>query len=95
MNSTQNDKMVVDIFNYFYPNNTITAYELNDDIRDTAAKMYAEALDASFLMSLVPQLPQTSLVTWLYLDEVKTLWATKKGADISEGVRSRIALDYM
>ncbi|WP_062061023.1 hypothetical protein [Aquimarina longa] len=94
MSSIQNDEMVAEIFNFFYPKNNIKAYDVTDDLRDLAAEMYAEALEASQAMHLVPRPTYTPSFKWLIKEGVKAVWRSKGGDEIYETVRVTVALKY-
>ncbi|MDY8137716.1 hypothetical protein [Aquimarina sp. 2201CG5-10] len=94
MSSIQNDEMVADILNFFYPDTTITLHEITEDLRELAAEMYAEALEASDTMHLVPRPTYTPSFKWLMKEGVKALWRSKGGDEIYETVRTTVALKY-
>ncbi|WP_378176705.1 hypothetical protein [Aquimarina sp. SS2-1] len=94
MSSISNDQMVVEILNFFYPNNTISEYDVTDDLGDLAAEMYAEALEASNAMHLVPRPTYTPSFSWLVKEGVKALWRSRGEDEIYESVRVTVALKY-
>ncbi|MFC5046398.1 hypothetical protein ACFSTE_03730 [Aquimarina hainanensis] len=91
--SVSDDKMVIDILTFFYPGEPILEHDLNNELRDLAAEMFAEALDASHLMDLVPRPTYTPSFSWLVKEGVKAVWRSKND-DIYEAVRGRVAINF-
>ncbi len=94
MSKIQDEQMVVEILTFFYPNSSISEYDITNDLGDLAAEMYAEALEASNSMHLVPRPSYTPSFSWLVKEGVKALWRSKGGDDIYESVRATVALKY-
>lgn len=94
MNTLQNDQMVVEILNFFYPESSISEHAVTDDLGDLAAEMYAEALEASNSMHLVPRPSYTPSFSWLIKEGVKAAWRSRTEGDIYESVRVTVALKY-
>jgi len=94
MSTLQNDQMVAEVLNFFYPQSSISEYNITDDLRDLAAKMYVEALEASNSMHLVPRPSFTPSFSWLIKEGVKAAWRSRKENDIYESVRVTVALKY-
>lgn len=94
MSTLHDDLMVAEILNFFYPNHTISEYNVTDDLGDLAAEMYAEALEASNAMHLVPRPTYTPSFSWLIKEGVKAIWRSKGGDEIYESVRVTVALKY-
>ncbi|GAA4106698.1 hypothetical protein GCM10022393_01250 [Aquimarina addita] len=94
MSSLQDDQMVVEILNFFYPKNTITVHTINDELKDLAAKMYAEALESSQVMHLVPRPSYTPSFNWLFKEGVKAVWRSRGGNDIYDSVRVTVARNF-
>jgi len=86
MSKLHDDLMVAEILSFFYPNNTISEYNVTDDLGDLAAEMYAEAIEASNVMHLVPRPTYTPSFSWLVKEGVKAVWRSKGGDDIYESV---------
>ncbi|WP_298547506.1 hypothetical protein [uncultured Aquimarina sp.] len=94
MSSIDNDQMVVEILNFFYPRNTISEHDVTDQLGDLAAEMYAEALEASAAMHLVPRPTYTPSMSWLVKEGVKAFWRSRGEDEIYESVRVTVALKY-
>ncbi|MGY3794107.1 hypothetical protein [uncultured Aquimarina sp.] len=94
MSSISDDQMVMEILNFFYPRNTISEYDVTDSLGDLAAEMYAEALEASAAMHLVPRPTYTPSLSWLVKEGVKTFWRSRGEDEIYESVRVTVALKY-
>ncbi|MBW1294547.1 hypothetical protein [Aquimarina litoralis] len=94
MSSISDDQMVAEILNFFYPTNTISEHNITNSLGDLAAEMYAEALEASAAMHLVPRPSYTPSLSWLVKEGVKAFWRSKGGDEIYESVRVTVALKY-
>jgi len=94
MSKILEDQMVAEILTFFYPDDSILEHNVTDDLGDLAAEMYAEALEASNAMHLVPRPSYMPSLSWLIKEGVKAFWRSKGGDEIYESVRVTVALKY-
>lgn len=94
MSSLQDDQMVVEILNFFYPESTIAVHNINDELKELAAKMFAEALESSHAMHLVPRPAYTASFSWLIKEGVKSVWRSNGKDEIYDSVRVTIARNF-
>jgi hypothetical protein len=88
-----NDEMVRQIFRFFYPDLSQPG-ALNDDLRDLAARMLADAIRGSREMDYVPRPPAKPGIGWLFTEAIKMAW--RKGMDegIYVAVKNVVAAKY-
>ena len=88
-----NDEMVREIFQFFYPDLTQPT-TLNDDLRNLAARMLAQAIEGSRAMDYVPRPPANPGIGWLFTQAVKMAWRRGKDEGIYVAVRNTVALAH-
>ncbi len=89
------DEMVIEVLNFFYPDNPINEHLLNTESRDLAAVMYAEGLKASDAMHLVPRPSLNPSFSWLQKEAVKAAWRSiQEDNNIYDAVKNTVALKF-
>lgn len=88
-----NDEMVRQIFRFFY-RELSQPTEINDALRDLAARMLADAIRGSRAMDYVPRPPANPGAFWLFSEAVKMAWRRGMDEGIYVAVRNVVAAKY-
>ncbi len=88
-----NDEMVREILTFFYPSLTPPT-EINDQLRQLAAVMLAQAIEGSRAMDYIPRPPSRPSPTWLFTEAVKIAWRRGRDEGIYVPIRNEVARSH-
>jgi hypothetical protein len=88
------DQHVIDVLTFFFPNDA-PPQSISEEVRNLAAKMLYEAMNASKAIDFLPR-PPASIPTasWLVSQAVQIAWRRAGKQKIYEMVRTTVALKY-